>query len=332
MRARIAVAVVATVVLVGVAVGFAWLSGGARPAAAPSAAPPGAASMGASAARVPAGPGVLARGTADGPEYGRLVVAGPGGRDVLDLSCVRAYAAGGTGVCLREEVDAPGSYETVVFDADLRQTWSSPFAGVPSRARVSASGRMVSWTVFVQGDSYAGTGGFSTRSGVLDTRTGTVVGTLESFAVTLDGRPYEAADVNFWGITFAADDNRFYATMSTGGRPYLVEGDFAARRVRTLRENVECPSLSPDGTRLAFKKPRPGGTWRLAVLDLATMSETPLAETRDVDDQPAWLDDRTVMYGVARDARHADVWAVPADGGGRPRLLVPDAESPAPLR
>ncbi|MGW0592536.1 hypothetical protein [Streptosporangium sp. NPDC002607] len=329
MRVRVVGAILATAVLVAVAVGFALLSGAARPdtpatpfTASPTA-PPGTG--------LPVGPGVLVRSTADGPEHGRLVVAGRGRRDVLALACVRAYAAGGTGVCLREEVDAPGSYETVLFDRRLRQTWSSPFAGVPSRARVSASGRMVSWTVFVQGDSYNDAGAFSTRSGILDTRTGDVAGTLETFAVTRDGRPYEAADVNFWGVTFAADDNRFYATMSTGGRTYLVEGDFAARRVRTLRQNVECPSLSPDGTRLAFKKPQPDGTWRPAVLELATMSEIPLAETRAVDDQPAWLDDRTVMYGVTRDARHSDVWAVPADGGGHAHLLVPDAESPAPL-
>ncbi|MBB2911410.1 hypothetical protein FHS43_002675 [Streptosporangium becharense] len=326
MRGRVVIAVVAAVVLAGVAVGFARLSGDARSAATLSAAPPASPS-----ARSPLWSGVLARSTADGAEYGRLVIAGPRGREVLPLSCVRAYAAGGTGICLREQADAPGSYETVLFDRSLRQTWSSPFAGVPSRARVSASGRMVAWTVFVQGDSYAAAGAFSTRAGILDTRTGDVAGTLETFAVTLDGRPYEATDVNFWGVTFAADDNRFYATMSTRGREYLVEGDFAARRVRTLREGVECPSLSPDGTRLAYKKPRPDGTWRPAVLDLATMAETPLAETRGIDDQPAWLDDRTVMYGVARDTRHADVWAVPADGGGRPSLLVPDAESPAPL-
>ena len=61
--------------------------------------------------------------------------------------------------------------------------------------------------------------------------------------------------------------------MSTAGHRYLVAGDFAAHTVRTLRENVECPSLSPDGTRVAFKSAvdgDPAKGWRLSVLDLAT--------------------------------------------------------------
>ena len=40
------------------------------------------------------------------------------------------------------------------------------------------------------------------------------------------------------------------------------------------------------------------GTWRLHVLELATLRETALAETRSVDDQVEWLDDDTVLYGV----------------------------------
>jgi hypothetical protein len=100
--------------------------------------------------------------------------------------------------------------------------------------------------------SYA-SGGFSTRTGILDTRTGEWINTLEGFAVTLDGRPYQSVDVNSWGVTFA-DDNRFYASMSTAGRRYLTQGDIAARTLRALTENVECPSLFPDGTRLAFKR------------------------------------------------------------------------------
>jgi hypothetical protein len=61
------------------------------------------------------------------------------------------------------------------------------------------------------------------------------------------------------------------------------------------------------------------------------MTRTPLAEARSVDDQAAWLDNDTVMYAVRRGARGSDVWSVPASGGGRPALLIPDAESPAAL-
>ncbi|AUY53446.1 PD40 domain-containing protein [Streptomyces sp. CB01881] len=95
---------------------------------------------------------------------------------------------------------------------------------------------------------------------------------------------------------------------------------------------MECPSLSPDGTRLAYRSRLSGGGWRLTVLRLADLAELPLAETRSADDQPAWLDDATVAYGLPHDGTDADVWAVPADGSGRPAVLARDAESPAVLR
>ncbi len=56
---------------------------------------------------------------------------------------------------------------------------------------------------------------------------------LESYAITRDGRAYRAADVNFWGVTFA-DDTHFYATLATGGRTYLVRG----RRRRPYRAHA----------------------------------------------------------------------------------------------
>ncbi|MBB4916417.1 TolB family protein [Streptosporangium saharense] len=258
--------------------------------------------------------------------------ADPGGpREVTELRCDRAYVAGGTLACLKP-VGPLSSSGLLVLAPSLHERRSLPLTGFPNRLRVSASGRMVAWTLFIDGHSYATTG-FSTRAGILDTRTGRLVKSLEDFSITLDGRPYRNADVNFWGVTFASDDNRFYATLSTNGRRHLVEGDFAAGTVRTLRDNVECPSLSPDGTRIAYKSavdadPKKG--WRLSVLDLATGRVTPLAETRSVDDQAVWLDGRTVGYALQTGDGTNNVWSVPSDGTGAPRLLVPGASSPAP--
>ena len=254
-----------------------------------------------------------------------------GPKTVSAMECVRAHAAGGTGVCLHQ--DTAWSYSLKTLDSSLEEQESFRIPGLPNRARVSASGRMVSWTSFISGESY-NKGGFSTRTGILDTSTGERVPSLESFAITRDGAPYRAIDVNFWGVTFAGDDNRFFATMATDGRRYLVEGDFAARTVRTITTNVECPSLSPDGTRIAFKRAlddNPVNGWRLSVLDLATRKVTPLAETRSIDDQAAWLDDAAVAYTVRDSSGDPSVWATPADGSGQPRLLVTSAESPATL-
>ena len=261
-----------------------------------------------------------------------VALADPAGpRAVSDRECLRVYAAAGTGVCLAPS--SPWSYQVVVLDADLRPVRRLDVPGLPNRARVSASGRMVSWTTFVGGDSYTSSG-FSTRTGFLDTRTGRVVATLEEFTVRRAGRPYRSADVNFWGVTFAGDDNVFYATMATAGKRWLVRGDAAARTVETVRENVECPSLSPDGTRLAFKEAvdaDPVRGWRLSVLDLRTMRVTATAERASVDDQAAWLDGGTLAYTLRRDDGRPDVWSVPADGSGTPRPLLRGAESPSPL-
>ncbi|MEV0663831.1 hypothetical protein ACIBI3_21650 [Actinomadura luteofluorescens] len=276
-----------------------------------------------------AGEGLVARSTAD-DSRGHLVAVSGGRRVVSQLRCARLYAAAGTGLCLRADGDMT-TYQLAVMDGALRVRREIPLVGTPTRARVSPSGRLVTWTVFVTGDSY-NAGRFSTRVGILDTRTQQLTPTLEDWAVTVDGKPYRAKDLNFWGVTFAGDDRHFYATMSTAGHRYLIYGDLASRSLRALRQNVECPSLSPDGTRIAFKAAHdgvPGHGWRLSVLTLATGQVTALAETRTVDDQAAWIDSRTVAYAIPRKADHSDVWAVPADGTGSPRVLVRDAESPA---
>lgn len=281
---------------------------------------------------------LLFRSTALGPDYGFVAsvpAAEPGGpRTFSRAECERFYAAAGTGVCLVARRGALTTFSAVVTDAGLRAVRTFELPGAPNRARVSASGRMVSWTVFVTGDSYAGNS-FSTRTAIFDTRTGALVPSLEELTVYRNGARYSSPDENFWGVTFTADDNRFYATLGTRGKRYLVEGDFARRQVRTLRENVECPSLSPDGTRLVYKKKvssNPARPWRLHVLDLAAMRDTELAEARSVDDQAAWLDDRTVGYALPDGAAGSDIWSVPADGTGTPELAVRGGFSPSPLR
>ncbi|MFF3209351.1 TolB family protein [Streptomyces sp. NPDC002886] len=279
---------------------------------------------------------IVFRNMAWGPHRDELATAAAGApegpRTASGVSCLRFHAAAGTGICLRSDKGGvQDAYKAVVLDARLKEVATRPLAGIPTRARVSPGGHLVAWTVFVGGDSYAGTN-FSTRTSLLDLRSGRYDASLEDFTIHKDGTTYRNADVNFWGVTFAADERTFYATLATGGRTYLVRGDLAARTVTTLRENLECPSLSPDGTRLVFKKRVPGlspdAPWRLYVLDLATMAEAPLAEERSVDDQVVWTDDKTVVYSLPGDFG-ADLYSLPADGSGAPARLMTSALAPA---
>ena len=96
-------------------------------------------------------------------------------------------------------------------------------------------------------------------------------GNLEDFALMVNGTRITAADRNIWGVTFApGDSDTFYATAASSGRIWLVKGSISARTLTAIHDGVECPSLSPDGTRIAYKK-NTGGTltphWRVAFLD-----------------------------------------------------------------
>jgi hypothetical protein len=249
-------------------------------------------------------------------------------RRSADLACERVYYAGGRGICMG--VAASGvDYDATIFDANLRPVDKISLTGLPSRARVSDDGRYGAMTVFVTGDAYLESPtAFSTRTTIVDMSDGSQIGQLEQFDVSRNGKPFDAADFNFWGVTFAKDPNRFYATLGTGDEHYLVEGNVRERSMRVLRDGVECPSLSPDNKRIAYKS-RMGGEsrWRLRVLDLDTLADHGIAESHSIDDQVEWLDDDTLAY-----SDETNVYTVPADGGGEARLLVRDATSPVSLR
>lgn len=282
------------------------------------------------------------------PPYGQVNVVGldpdsPRGSLQTDLLCDRIHYAGDNGICLRYDPSdpsisdplAPPRVWVTLFGSDFKPRHRFPVDGVLSRARVSPDGKYAAFTVFATGHSYSDPN-MSTATTLLDTASGESLGNLEEFEAWKDGKQYQAPEFNFWGVTFAQDSNRFYATLRNGDTTYLIQGDVAARKLTVLHENVECPSLSPDGTRIAFKKRAAGlvHRWQLTVLDLATMQEIPLAENDGIDDQVEWLDNTRILYQKPDydPPKWVSVFVVPADGSGKPKIFLPNATSPVVIR
>jgi hypothetical protein len=276
-----------------------------------------------------------------GDAYRRVAIvpldATDGPRYLTPLQCQRVYFEAGQGLCLGNNYvgGIASEYDAFSFDEQFHVGATYDESGLPIRVRLSPNGQLGAMTVFVTGHSYSDVA-FSTLTNLVDTRAGQIVTDLEKFSIERDGAPFHSVDFNFWGVTFARDNDHFYATLGSGGKTYLLEGAVSTRQARVLLDNVECPSLSPDNTRIAFKQRKSGDTrtWRLAVLDLASMTVSPVpGEARNIDDQVEWLDDNHILYAVQQDGSLAtDIWQATLDGSEQPRIFVHQALSPAVVR
>jgi len=291
-------------------------------------------------ARIRKGAHVAFRDLTPGPTYGHLTFSSLENltqRAGTTLSCNRLHFSATDGLCLTIST-APVGFFGHLLDDQLKVTQTINLPGMPSRTRVARNGKFAAFTSFVAGDSYLAAG-LSTRSRIVRVPSGEDVADLESFAVSRDGKEFHSIDFNFWGVTFTRDPNRIYATLGTGGRILLVEGDVTAREFRVIAEDIECPSLSPDEKHIAFKKRFGSGFdawWQPAVVDLATMTVRQLPESKHIDDQIEWLDDGHLLYAVGHSTsaplRRADIWMIAIDGGSPSSIFLADAESPAVVR
>jgi hypothetical protein len=274
--------------------------------------------------------------------YGKLAVADLARLDqprfIDSIPCESVYFASGNGICLSAKWGALPSYSVRIFDADFSERFTFPLKGTPSRTRVSPDGNFGAFTVFLTGHSYASVD-FTTETSIMDMMLGQPVASLEDFQVSRDGQPFKAPDFNFWGVTFTRDSKGFYCTLSSNKKHYLVKGDIAAHTATVIHENVECPSLSPDGLRVAYKKRlivQGRLFWQLHMLDLVTKTETPLSEKRSVDDQLEWLDNDHVLYTMSENpdgsSASTNVWKADSSGKNPPEMFLPLAYSPAVVR
>lgn len=290
---------------------------------------------------VTAAESLVFRSTEPGAGYGhiaRVPLKHPSSpRTITPIICDRVDATMHEIVCLRTVRGIVPSYTGAVHDDHgvLLHQW--PLTGIPSRTRLSPSGDVIATTAFVTGHSYASLG-FSTAT-TIRLSDGTDLGNLEPWTLSKSGDVIAPIDRNFWGVTFV-DDDTFYATVgfTQESSTALVKGSVSARTLTVIDSDVECPSVSPDGSRLAYKKVTGGAGvtahWTPAILSLDSGAITVLdAETRSIDDQIEWLDDHTLLYALARPHTpgDSDIWALPLTGGD-PRVFVEHAWSPSVVR
>lgn len=285
---------------------------------------------------------IVFRNTATGQGYGLVAsvpLADPAGtRSLSDIACDRVAATASLTSCLLSERGITPTYTAKVYDASGVERSRSPLPGVPSRTRFSPDGSLLATTSFVSGHAYAAVG-FSTATTITSVDGGADYGNLEDWTLLIDGVESAPVDRNYWGVTFI-DDTTFYATvgLTTAGRTYLVQGDPAKKTMSTVIPDVECPSLSPDGTRIAFKRVTAGSGasvhWTPAVYDIASGEVSVLdAESRSIDDQIVWLDDSTLLYGMpGENPGDTDVWRLAADGSEKPTVFIAHAWSPTVVR
>jgi hypothetical protein len=244
-------------------------------------------------------------------------------RAISALRCERVYYAGGRGICLLRVGGEESGSVLEIFDSKFHVERRLEIAGVPNRARVSRDGRFGATTMFVPAEEDTNER-FSTSTSIFDLQTGKEVADLEQVPVTRKGKPFSTDGLEFSAVTFAADDDHYYASAGEGSTAYLLEGSMRDRTLKVIADGADSPSLSPDGTRLAFKRVvGDDGNWRLFVLDLRTMKANRLAGNDPIDDQAEWLDDGHVVY-----ANDNKLWKVAADGSGRPRQILSYAFSP----
>ncbi|MFJ6417800.1 hypothetical protein [Paeniglutamicibacter sp. NPDC091659] len=288
--------------------------------------------------QIPLVDAVVFRDTRATGDYGKVAwvpLDGPRGqRTTTGLSCDRVYRTGGMLSCLSVTRGMDTSYGSAAYGIGGQRLAAGTLPGEPSRTRVSATG-MVGVTAFITGESYEQVG-FSTRT-TIATPGGKDYGNLQDFTIKIGDQVLTAEDRNVWGVTFAKDGNTFYATAASGKQTWLMRGSLADRTMVAVGENAECPSISPNGKLIAYKKRRADSQpahWDIAVLDIAKGTEQIYPLESGFDDQLEWLDSSTLLFGQPRtdNPGDADIFSMKLEAGASPQLFIEHAWSPSVQR
>jgi hypothetical protein len=231
----------------------------------------------------------------------------PISRTPTEMGCSRVHATSdGKVFCFTRVIPGKPNYFSpptgYIYSRNFTLETSYPKGlGSVSRARISKDGKFTASTAFTTGHSYLGVGGttFSTATFIGNASDAKSQDNIQRWPVLNKGVEIKSTDLNLWGVTFdPANSDRFLVTAYFDTKPYLAEGSVQNRKINVLKEAVECPSFSPNGNRIAFKKRTGIAKWSPAVMDLVTMKETIFDLPDSVDDQIEWLNDDTLIYEV----------------------------------
>lgn len=284
---------------------------------------------------------VLVVNRVPGDDYGRLAIRHTDGtRTLLDRSCMRVHIAGDHGVCLSETDDIPVSFDTTFFEASNLDVDIKGYpSALPSRARMSPTGRFSAVTAFVTGASYVDIGTETTTIVTIDEiDSNRLLRGANQFDIASDEDRFQTFDAQYWGITFAPDEDEVYVTGFYGEQPEIMRGTLNDMTLAPTGWIGSCPSLSPDGKTLVFKEARQDGTFELVAVDVESNTKMKLGEERSVDDQVEWLDNDTILYAVHPEGGdnpvqpEFDIWMLDIAPGSEPVLFLPNADSPAVAR
>ena len=234
-----------------------------------------------------------------------------GRTEVSAPRCARLHAsAAGDLLCLSNNVMGKDRFEfsspyAAIYPRSLGKatdTHAESGGSRISRARMSVDGKYQAWTYFVKGHNYmdAGSEQFSTLTQIRQSIAGkpAVLHNLEKWPLTHQGKRVTAPDLNFWGVSFnPKNTQQFLVTAFFKGKPYLASGDLVTQALTVIHEGVECPSYSPNGAHIAYKKRLSTTRWAPAVMVLSSKKSTVLSQVKEsIDDQIDWLDDKTIVF------------------------------------
>lgn len=270
----------------------------------------------------------------------------PISRTPTEMGCTRVHAAGdGKVFCFTRVIPGKPNYFSpptgYVYSRTLALETSYPKGlGAVSRARISKDGKFTASTAFTTGHSYLGAGGtsFSTATFIGNASDPQSQKNIQRWPVFNKGVEVRSVDLNLWGATFdPANSDRFLVTAYFDTKPHLAEGSVQSQKINVLKDAVECPSFSPNGKRIAFKKRTGAAKWSPAVMDLATMKETIFDLADSVDDQIEWLNDDTLIFEVVNTPlvgpSAVNLMTLNLhDAKPQPRLWLSDARSPTIVR